>query len=167
MSEIKNLIADEAISKLQDLVRGSDTCMFGSNLSKAPIHISPMRVQETAYDGNLWFFSEANSTRNAHIEADPRVQLIFTNNPEMEYLTVFGNASVSTDKEQINRLWNGMVEAWFDGQDDPNISLICVQPTIAHYWDTEDGKLVEMAKILTRAATGSDIAIGQEGDLSV
>jgi len=60
-----------------------------------------------------------------------------------------------------------MVEAWFDGQDDPNISLICVQPTIAHYWDTEDGKLVEMAKILTRAATGSDIAIGQEGDLSV
>lgn len=167
MSETKNLIAEEAVSKLQDLINASDTCMFGSNLSEAPIHFCPMRVQETAYDGKLWFFSEANSTRNAQINADPRVQLIFTNTPDMEFLTIFGTASISHDKEQIDRLWNGMVEAWFEGKDDPNISLICVQPTVAHYWDTEDGKLVEMAKILTRAVTGSDISIGQEGDLNV
>jgi len=61
-----------------------------------------------------------------------------------------------------------MVGAWFEeGKDDPKVSLIRVQPTIAHYWDTEDGKLVTMAKILTRAATGADISTGVEGDLNV
>lgn len=167
MSERKNLIDEDAVSKLQDLVKGSSTCMFASNLTDLPLHVSPMRVQETDYEGRLWFFSEADSTRNSHINADPRVQLIFTNTPEMEFLTVFGTASISTDKDLINRLWNGMVEAWYNGKDDPNISLICVQPAAAHYWDTEDGKLVTMAKLITRAATGSDIPIGQQGDLDV
>jgi len=167
MSEPKNLIAEEAVSKLQHLVKGSSTCMFATNLTEAPFHVCPMRVQEADYKGRLWFFSNTTSTHNRQIIADPRVQLIFTNTPDMEFLTVFGTASISTDRELIDRLWDGLVEAWFDGKDDPKVSLICVQPSLAHYWETEDGKLITMAKILTRASTGADIAVGQEGDLSV
>lgn len=164
---MKNLIAEEAVSKLQELVENSNTCMFATKLTEAPFHVCPMRVQEADYEGRLWFFSDAESTHNAQINADPRVQLIFTNTPEMEFLTVYGTASISTDKDLIDRLWNGVVEAWFDGKDDPKVSVICVHPAVAHYWDTEDGKLVTMAKILTRAATGSDIPVGQEGDLNL
>ena len=167
MSEPKNLIAEEAIAKLQHLVKGSSTCMFATHLTEAPFHVCPMRVQEADYEGRLWFFSDANSIHNKQINADSRVQLIFANTPDMEFLTVYGTASISTDKEMIARLWDGMVEAWFNGKDDPNVSLICVQPAMAHYWDTEDGKLVTIAKLLTRAATGSHIPIGQEGDLNV
>lgn len=167
MKEQKNLIAQEAVAKLQELVKGSDTCMFATKLTGVPFHVCPMRVQEADYEGQLWFFSDLKSTHNRHINADPRVQLIFTNTPDMEFLTVFGTASVTTDRKLIDRLWNGMVEAWFDGKDDPNLCLICVQPAAAHYWDTEDGKLITMAKMLTRAATGSDIPVGEEGDLNI
>lgn len=168
MSENHNLIAEEAVSKLQDLVKKSPTCMFATRLGEAPFHVCPMQVQEADYEGQLWFFSGADSTHNRQIAADPRVQLIFANNSDMEFLTVFGTASVSQDRAQIDRLWNRMAEAWFPkGKDDPNLTLICVQPAFAHYWDTEDGKLVTMAKLLTKAATGSDIPISQEGDLNV
>ncbi|MFD2255794.1 pyridoxamine 5'-phosphate oxidase family protein [Luteolibacter algae] len=168
MSENKNLIAEDAIAKLQELVKNAPTCMFSTGLGKAPFHVCPMQVQEADYEGRLWFFSGADSTHNAQITADSRVQLIFANNPDMEFLTVYGTASISHDRAQIDRLWNRMVEAWFpEGKDDPNISLICVQPALAHYWDTEDGKLITMAKILTRAATGADIETGVEGDLNV
>lgn len=167
MSETKNLVAAEAVSKLQELVERSNTCMFGSKLSGVPFHVCPMIVQETDYEGNLWFFSAADSTHNKHIKADPRVQLIFTNPPEMEFLTYYGTATIHTDKAHIERLWNGVIEAWFDGMDDPNISVIRVEPIAAHYWDTEDGKLVTMAKILTRAATKADIPVGHEGDLEI
>ena len=51
MSETKNLIAEEAVEKLQSLTEKSDTCMFASNLSEVPLHVSPMRVQETDYEG--------------------------------------------------------------------------------------------------------------------
>jgi general stress protein 26 len=168
MSEIKNLIAEEAVAKLQDLVKSTPTCMFASRLGEAPFHVCPMQVQETDYEGRLWFFSGAESTHNQQIAADPRVQLIFSNHSDREYLTVYGTASISRDREQIDRLWNRMVEVWFpEGKDDPNLTLICVQPAIAHYWDTEDGKLVTMAKILTAAATGSEVHTGVEGSLNV
>ena len=168
MSDHKNLVDEEAVSKLQDLVKGSPTCMFATRLTEAPFHVIPMRVQEADYEGDLWFFSSSDSTHNAQINADPRVQLIFTNSSDMEFLTVFGTASISTDKAQIDRLWNPMVNAWFEeGREDPKVTLIRVQPAHAHYWDTEDGKLVTMAKILARAATGADINTGVQGDLSV
>lgn len=168
MSEQKNLNAEDAISKLQDIVKRAPTCMFATHLGDAPFHVCPMEVQEADYDGNLWFFSGANSTHNVQINTDARVQLIFANTSDMEFLTVFGTASISTDRDQIDRLWNRIVEAWFPaGKDDPNVTLICVQPAVAHYWDTENGKLVTMAKILTRAATGADFETGVEGDLSV
>ena len=168
MSDQKNLVNEEAVSKLQDLVKASPTCMFATGLGEAPFHVIPMRVQEADYEGDLWFFSSADSSHNAQINADPRVQLIFTNEGDREYLTVFGTASISTDKAQIDRLWDSMVGAWFeDGKDDPNVTLIRVQPTVAHYWDTEDGKLITMAKILTRAATGADISTGVQGSLNV
>lgn len=46
MKEQKNLIAQEAVAKLQELVKGSDTCMFATKLAEAPFHVCPMRVQE-------------------------------------------------------------------------------------------------------------------------
>jgi general stress protein 26 len=168
MSETQNLIGEEAVSKLQDIVKGSPTCMFATNLEQAPFHVVPMHVQEADYAGNLWFFSSKDSTHNAQVNADPRVQLIFTNSPNMEFMTVFGTASVTTDRNQIDRLWDAMIGSWFEGgKDDPNVSLICVQPSVAHYWDTEDGKLVTITKMLTRAITGSDIDPGVEGKLNL
>lgn len=168
MSETQNLIAEEAVSKLQEIVSNSQTCMFATKLEQAPFHVIPMRAQEADYEGNLWFFSSKDNTHIAQINADPRVQLIFANSPAMEFMTVFGTASISTDKAQINRLWDAMVGSWFEGgKDDPNVALIRVQPAVAHYWDTEDGKLVTMAKMLTRAVTGSDIDPGVEGKLNL
>lgn len=168
MSETQNLIGEEAISKLQEIVKGSPNCMFATKLEQAPFHVIPMRVQEADYEGNLWFFSSKDSTHNAQINDDPRVQLIFANSPDMEFMTVFGTASVTTDKAQIDRLWDAMIGSWFEGgKDDPNVSLIRVQPAIAHYWDTEDGKLVTITKMLTRAVTGSDIDPGVEGKLNL
>ncbi len=168
MSEIKNLIAEDAVTKLQELVKASPTCMFATRLGEAPFHVCPMHVQETDYEGCLWFFSGADSTHNQQMAADPRVQLIFANHSNYEFLTVYGTATISQDREQIERLWNRMVEAWFpEGKEDSNLTLIRVQPTIAHYWDTENGKLVTMAKILTAAATGSEMDTGVEGSLNV
>ncbi|MGJ8635183.1 MAG: pyridoxamine 5'-phosphate oxidase family protein [Luteolibacter sp.] len=167
MPETQNLISEEAISKLQELTSNTDTCMLATDLSTAPLHVCPMRVQETDYEGRIWFFSNLDSTHQKHITKDPRVQLVFGNTSKMEFLTVYGIASISTDRTLIDRLWNPVVESWYDGKDDPGVCLICVQPATSHYWDTESGKLVAMAKILTNAVTGTDLNVGVEGDLNV
>jgi general stress protein 26 len=96
------------------------------------------------------------------------VQLTFCNPSKLEFLTVFGEAQISTDRAKINELWTKLVEAWFpEGEDDPNLTLLCVRPVMAHYWDTENGKLVTFAKILTAAVTGVSMDGSVEGDIDI
>lgn len=151
----------DAVKKLRDLLKETPTCMFGSGLDRTPFHVCPMQVQEVDDEGNLWFFSGADSTHNQQLKVDSRAHLIFCNSAKVEYVTLFGETTVTTDKAKIEGLWNKLVEAWFpDGPSDPNVTLLRVRPIFAHYWDTENGKLVTMAKILTAAFTGNQPDIG-------
>lgn len=166
MSAVENLQDNKAVTKMRELVKASPTCMLGTSLTDQPPHLCPMQVQDVDNDGCLWFFSGADSTHNAQIKDDPRVQLIFCNNGKHEYLAVYGKAEITRDIEKVDELWSSMVKAWFpDGRDDPNLTLIRVNPEKVHYWDVKDGKLVAMAKILVGAVTGSPKDIGVEGDL--
>ena len=114
-------------------------------------------------------FSGEDSTHNRQLAEDSRGHLIFSNNSKAEYVTVFGEVTISKDKARIEKLWSKMVEAWFPGgPTDPNVTLLCVRPIFAHYWDTENGKLVTMAKILTAAVTGSEPDLGAiQGEMKV
>jgi general stress protein 26 len=165
----QNLSGKEAIEKLRTLTESTPTCMFGSGLDVVPMHLCPMQVQQVDHQGCLWFFSGADSVHNRQIATDPRVHLIFGNSSKIEYLTVFGNADISKDPAKAKELWSKFVEAWFpQGPDDPNLTLLRVRPITSHFWDTENGKLVTFAKILTSAITGSDVGEGSvQGRLTV
>ncbi len=167
MSE-ENLTSKEAVGKLRELVEAARTCMFATHLTEVPFHACPMHAQEVDDDGCVWFFSGADSEHNDHILVDPRVQLIFSEPKDTKYVLVYGEATVVTDRDKIDELWNQMVKAWFpDGKDDANLTLIKVKPLKAHYWDTEHGKWVTMAKIMISSVTGSMDDGGVEGDLRV
>lgn len=168
MSNIKNLTGPEAVAKLRELVEGNLGCMFGTRLSEVPAHFCPMQVQQVDDAGDLWFFSGADSDHNRHLAADPRTQLIVSNPPKLEYLALFGETTVTRDRAKIEELWTKVAEAWFPaGKEDPNLTLLRVRPTLAHYWDTEDGKLVTYAKMLTASLTGREADVGVEGDIGV
>ena len=168
MDKTENLVSREAVTKLRELTEHCPTCMFGTDLQSIPFHVCPMHAQEVDDQGDIWFFSGLDSEHATHIRRDTRVQLIFSNPSKYEFLTVFGEATLSRDQKKIDELWKPMVKAWFpDGKDDPNLSLIRVSPSKAHYWDTKDGKLVVLAKILIGTVTGKPEDGGVQGDLRV
>lgn len=168
MDSIRNLFSRDAVLKLRELVKASPTCMFGTSLKDIPHHVCPMHALDVDDDGSLWFFSGLDSEHAANIGEDPRVQIIFSNASDYEFLTVFGEAEIIRDAEKIYELWKPILKAWFPlGKDDPNLSVVRVDPTKVHYWDTTDGKLVVLAKILYSAVTGNMEASGIQGDLTV
>jgi len=169
MSTTQNLEGNDAVDKLKALVGNTPTCLLGTALSKFPVHVCPMQVQEVDELGDLWFFSGADSAHNFQITGDHRVQLSFCNASKLEYLVVSGHATITRERRKIDELWTRAVEAWFpNGKDDPNLTLIRVTPAVSHYWDTENGKLVTMAKILTAAVTGKALDEGgRQGDIEV
>lgn len=143
--------------------------MFCTELEKLPINTRPMSLQETDDEGNLWFISSDASNKNFQIKDDNRVQLIFMNNSDSEYLSVFGEANIYKDRATIEDKWSSMANAWFDGKDDPNVSIIRVTPKDTYYWDTKAGKLVSLITFAAAAITGNktDNSDGIEGKAEI
>jgi general stress protein 26 len=167
-SKIKNLTQQEAIDKFKELVAHESTCLFTTRLTEVPLYTRPMAVQEVCDQGNFWFLSPVDSDKNLEIQNDQRVQLFISNPSNFEFLSVYGRATISRDREKIDQYWNSMMKAWFtEGKEDPRISVIKVTPEEGFYWDTKDGKLVSMIKIMAAAVTGKTVDEGVEGTISV
>lgn len=168
MGDLRDLTSTEAIAKLKELAEGVKTCMFCTKLDEAPFSTRPMGVQEVDEDGDLWFISAASSNKNDDIKQDDKVQLIFSNPGNAHFLSVYGEASIYKDKKTIEDLWTPIAKAWFkEGKDDPDVTVIRVKPLDAYYWDTIDGKLFSLIKIVTAAITGKQMDGGIEGNLEL
>lgn len=169
MSEIKNLEQQEANNKLKELVEEIDMCMFCTNLTVDDgATCRPMSTQQVCNQGNIWFFSEANSVKNKEIEQDKKVQLFYSHPGKNRYMVVNGEAEIIFDKEKTDELWTKMAEMWFkEGKDDPNISLIKVKPTSAYYWDTDGNKMINFLKVVAFVTTGTNLISSTEGALNV
>lgn len=167
-SKIKNLTHQEAIDKFKEIVKHESTCLFTTQLTKVPLTTRPMSVKKVCDQGNFWFLSPSDSDKNQEISNDPRVQLFISNTSNYEFLSIYGKATITKDKAKIDELWSDIAKAWFpDGKDDPRVTVIKVSPEEGFYWDTKDGKLVSMIKILASAVTGKTMQEGVEGTISV
>ncbi|WP_144283730.1 pyridoxamine 5'-phosphate oxidase family protein [Chryseobacterium echinoideorum] len=165
----ENLSRTDAAKKIKELSEKAKFCMFCTELENLPINTRPMSLQETDDEGNLWFISSDASNKNFQIKEDKRVQLMFMNNSDSEYLSVFGDATIYKDRATIEDKWSSMANAWFDGKDDPNVSIIRVTPTDTYYWDTKAGKLVSLLSFAAAAITGNktDNSDGVEGKAEI
>jgi len=165
----ENLNHKEAIQKIKELSESAKICMFCTELDTIPVNTRPMGLQETDDEGNLWFISSDASNKNFEIKEDKRVQLFFMNNSSSQYLSVYGEATIYKDKSTIEDKWSPMANAWFDGKDDPNVSIIRVEPKDTYYWDTKAGKLVSLFSFVAAAITGkkTDNSDGVEGNANV
>jgi general stress protein 26 len=165
---IENLTSKQAIEKIKELAKAADIGMFTTALTQLPLNSRPMSTQNVDDEGNLWFFSEKDSTKNQDIEEDNRVQIFYANKSSSEYLSVYGTAEIFYDRQKIEELWTPMVKAWFtEGKDDPSITIIKVTPADAYYWDTKNNKLVSLVKIAAAVVTGKTMDDGIEGTLDV
>jgi general stress protein 26 len=163
----KNLYSTEAKEKIKKLAESIDFTMMATNLKNQPFHVIPMSTKEVDADGNIWFLSNKDSTHNKNIETDAGVHLIYADKGNFEFLSVYGRATISTDRTRIKDLYGSGDDAWFKGEDDPNITALKIEPTEAQYWDTKNGKVLSLLKMIGGAITGKEPDLGVEGKLKL
>jgi general stress protein 26 len=135
----------KAIDKMKAVIKHNSICLFTSNLAELPLHARPMSTSKVCDQGNFWFLSSRDSDENEEIALDPRVQLFFANPSDLEYLTVYGMASISNDLSKIEELWTPQAKAWFaKGSTDPGITVIKVKPEEVFCWDNKNEKMVSL-----------------------
>ncbi len=165
----KNLQAEAAIEKIKDLVQQAETCFFCTGLGKeGPFNTRPMTALKVDDLGNIWFMSAIDSHKNADISESSSVQLLFRGKTYSDFLSLYGEALVTQDKQVIKSLWNPLIKTWFtEGEDDPRISVIKVVPEQGYYWDTKHGVIVSFAKQLAGAITGVTLDDSIEGSINL
>ncbi|HKP31366.1 MAG TPA: pyridoxamine 5'-phosphate oxidase family protein [Chitinophagaceae bacterium] len=165
----RDLSGNAAVEKIKELVNKNKTCFFCTHSDNGiPIAVRPMSVQEIDEAGNLWFLSAVDSHKNEEIAEDSTVQLLFQGSPHSDFLTVYGNASISKDKKKIEELWQPLIKTWFtEGKDDPRITVIKVNPVNGYYWDNKHGNAVALIKMAAGAVMGKTLDDSIEGELRV
>jgi len=158
-----------ARKKIKELADKASSCFFSTSVSEEqPFITRPMAEQKIDEEGAIWFLSANDSYKNKQIAANPVVQLLFQGGSYSDFLHLTGMATITEDKQIIKELWNPFLKVWFtEGENDPRISVIKVDPVEGYYWDTKHNKIVVTIKRLVGAITGKTLDDSIEGNISV
>jgi len=135
-----------AIGKVAKMMRDLDFCMLTTRDEEGSLHARPMSNNgEVEFDGDVWFFSDADSRKVREIEAEPRVELSYADTRSYRFISMSGEASVVRDAARKRELWMKELERWFDGGPESDaIVLIKVTPSRVEYWNGEDSGEIEL-----------------------
>lgn len=163
----EDLFGPQAAEKIKKLTEKANTCYFCTAITTGePLTVRPMSVQKVDDQGNFWFLSADDSNKNAEIQRDANVHLLFQGSSYSDFLSVYGIATISKDKEIIKELWEPILKAWFtEGIDDPRITAIKVEAKSGYYWDNKHGNTVAFAKTIVGAVLGKTLDDSIEGSL--
>lgn len=161
-----SLSGSEAISKIKDLAMSIDFAMLATNLDERPFHAVPMSTKLVDDQGCIWFLSGKNSDHNRHIASDGKAHLVYSSPDSMQFMNVFGNATIHTDNSRLERLYDPTDDMWFEGVDDPNLTAICVEPCDANYWDTKSNQIVTVFKLGAAMIQGENPNVTVSGKLT-
>jgi len=132
----------KGISKIRDFLMEPKIVMMATALEKIPFSVCPMTIQQVDAQGDLWFFSAKDSDHFKDIERDNRVELIYSDESNKIYISIYGNATHVIDFQKVNELWNDRLNDWFESKKDSNIALMNMNIESAYYWDSSARKLV-------------------------
>jgi general stress protein 26 len=148
------------VDKVVEIMRGDRFCMLTSIGEQGRLQSHPMTPQEVTEDGDVWFFIDATSDHAAHIRAEKRVNLAFSDGST--WLSVAGHGDVRQDRAKIDELWNPMVEAWFpEGKDGADVALLFVGSDTAEYWDTPGGRVASAIAFAKSKLKGERPDVGE------
>ena len=117
-------------------MRDLDFCMLTTHTPRGGLRARPMSNNgEVEFDGEVWFFSAADSRKVRDIAATPRVHLSYVDLDEWRFISMTGRARIVRDAQKKRELWIEELEQWFEeGPDSDAIVLIKVTPTVVSYW---------------------------------
>ena len=139
--------------RVAELIKDFRFAMFTSQNADGKLVAHPLTVQESEFDGDLWFLVSKNASFVVDIARDDHVGVSLSSNDS--WVSLSGTAGLVEDREKVRELWSPTVEAWFtDGPDDPTVGLLKFTAESAEYWDSPGGKIASIFSFVKSKLTG-------------
>ncbi len=158
----------ELLKGIRERIKDVRVAMMTTVSTEGRLHSRPMSTNEMEKDGTLWFFTKEFSEKVDEISRDNTVSLSYADPSNNTYVTVLGEAQIVRDRQKMAELWNVFLKAWFpQGLNDPQLTLLKVEPQEAEYWDSSSSKMVVAFNILKAVVTGAEYKEGDHGKVSL
>ena len=118
-------------------------------------------------DDRLWFFMSRRSDPVDDLDAESDVNVSYAHPGKDRYVSVSGRASISDDMAKKQLLWSKLAQAWFPGgASDPDLALVEVKITHAHYGDVKESKMTQLYEMAKATVTGKPpTGLGESGEI--
>ena len=138
------------IKKLADMMKGIKFAMLTTVEDDGSLHSRPMATQEVEFDGDLWFFTRADTPKVWEVGHHRQVNVNFSDIGKSTFITASGTATLIRDRAKMEELWKPPYKIFFpQGLEDPEIALLKVTVEKAEYWDSSPtalGRAFDFAK---------------------
>jgi general stress protein 26 len=157
---------DEQIAKVAELIKDARFAMLTTVSADGSLVSRPMGVQDVDFDGDLWFFADADSHKVAEIEHGSPANAAFAGSSS--WVSVSGPAEVVRDVAKQRELWGPVAEAWYpDGPETPGLVLVVLHGETAEYWDSPGGRIATVLSLVKAKVTGERYDGGENETVSL
>lgn len=159
---------NENIKKLRELIKDIKFAMLTTVEEDGTLRSRPMATQHIEFDGDLWFFTNANAPKVDEVQHEEHVNVSYANPDKQSYVSVSGRAQLVRDRQKIEELWNPLFKAWFPkGLDDPDLALLKVSVDQAEYWDSPSSTVARLVGFVKAITTGEAYSGGENEKLNL
>ena len=156
------------IKKLGELIEEINIAMLTTIDEDGTLRSRPMGTQQVEFDGDLWFFTGADSAKVYEVRQEQQVNVSYADAKQQRYVSVSGLAQLVRDRQKMKELWNPIFKAWFpEGLDDPNLALLKVHVTKAEYWESANGVVVQLVGFAKALLTDQPYAGGENEKINL
>lgn len=155
--------------KLREMIKDIDFCMLTTVDENNDLHSRPMSLNgEVDQEGNLWFFTSANSHKVTELKRAPKCNVSFANPDDNHYVSITGTAELFRDKSKIEELWKPALKAWFpEGTDQPDLALLRVGIEKAEYWDSPSSTVAQVVSFVSAIVSGKSAEWGENKKIAL
>lgn len=160
--------ADSEFDRLAELIEDVGTAMLTTRAADGTLRSRPMQALDRPFDGELWFFTEAESPKSDEIAEESQVNVSFAEPARQHYVSLSGTGRVVRDRREAELFWNPAFQAWFPGGlDDPRLALLKIRVECAEYWDTPSSTMVHLLGTAESMITGEPANPGDHARIDV
>lgn len=160
--------------ELWELVGGIETAMLTTRRRDGMLVSRPMATQKRAAGADFWFVT-LRGPKVEEIEGDPRINLTYYRDRTREWVSISGEAEISTNRSKIRELYAPDWKIWFPdeggkkdgGPEDPRMVLIGVHARSAQYMTVDKPQPVVFFEFLKGMVTGKTPDFGEVKEISM
>lgn len=150
--------------RLWELIKHTRFGMLTHRHADGSLHAHPLTTVNKSLEPDmvLYFFVSKRTELGQRLQADGNVNVSYSDTSKDSYVSITGQASISEDMRQKEKLFNAMTKAWFPGGvTDPDLELVQVRVVHAEYWDVKESKTTQLFKMAKAAVTGERPEMGE------